>query len=67
MHQIALQSIQISNIFRGNMLPDPPTKLRDTPFDFKSHCKNSFGWKLVTKNVITKNAGSTPALGSFPV
>ena len=43
MHQIALQSIQISKIFRGNMPPDPPSKLRASPFDFKSHGKIYFG------------------------
>ena len=37
MLQIALQSIQISKIFRGSMPPDPPSKLRASPFDFNSH------------------------------
>ena len=27
----------ISKIFRGTMLRDPPSKLRASPFDFKSH------------------------------
>ena len=35
MHQIALQGIQVSKIFRGSMPLDPPSKLRPTPFDFK--------------------------------
>ena len=35
MHQIALQSIQISKIFRGSTPPDPPS---------------NFWWKLVTQN-----------------
>ena len=43
MHQIALQSIQISKIFRGNMPPDPPSKLKASPFDFKFHGKIYFG------------------------
>ena len=36
MHQIALQSIQISKTFPGSKLPDPPSKLRASPFHFKS-------------------------------
>ena len=56
MHQIALQSIQISKIFRGGMPPDPPCKLRALPF------ANLFGWKLVTKN-----AGSTPGESSSQI
>ena len=56
MHQIALQSIQISKIFRGGMPPDPPSKLRALPF------ANLFGWKLVTKN-----AGSTPGESSSQI
>ena len=43
MHQIALQSIQISKIFRGGMPPDPPSKLRASPFAFKSHGKIYLG------------------------
>ena len=43
MHQIALQSIQVSKNFWGSMPPDPPSKLRATPFDFKSHGKLYFG------------------------
>ena len=43
MHQIALQSIQVSKIFCGSMPPHPPSKLRATPFDFKSHGKLNFG------------------------
>ena len=43
MHQIALQSIQISKILRGGMPPDPPSKLRALPFAFKSHGKIYLG------------------------
>ena len=42
MHQLALQSITVSKIFRGSMHPDTPSKLRATPFDFTSHGNINF-------------------------
>ena len=43
MHQTALQSIQISKIFRASMPPDPPSKLRASPFNFNSHGNIHYG------------------------